>query len=298
MSILTPEFEYVDRAVESVRYLEHGWPTNLCRWHSHEEYELHLIVATKGKAFVGDYIGDFGPGSLFLCGPNLPHNWVTDDIGAPEVVDTRDMLFQFNQVSVDSLKEGFPEFRELDELLERSKGGIEFANFDLAFARKSLTDIRNAYGAMRVLKAMSFLLMIKDHPSQKRLSVANVSYPNFKTSTSSIAEVVDFITEHFAEDISLSKAADMAAMSQTAFARNFQKFTGSKFSEFVTRVRIGQACSMLQATDLRVATICHEVGYNNLANFNRHFLKIKQMTPSNYRDFVRRELLADRDVKR
>jgi AraC-like DNA-binding protein len=145
---------------------------------------------------------------------------------------------------------------------------------------------------------MSFLLMIKDHPNQKRLSVANVSYPNFKTSTSSIAEVVDFITEHFAEDISLSKAADMAAMSQTAFARNFQKFTGSKFSEFVTRVRIGQACSMLQATDLRVATICHEVGYNNLANFNRHFLKIKQMTPSNYRDFVRRELLADRDVKR
>lgn len=298
MSILTPEFEYVDRAVESVRYLEHGWPTNLCRWHSHEEYELHLIVSTKGKAFVGDYIGDFGPGSLFLCGPNLPHNWVTDDIGAPEVVDTRDMLFQFNQVSVDSLKEGFPEFRELDELLERSRGGIEFANFDLAFARKSLTDIRNAHGAMRVLKAMSFLLMIKDHPSQKRLSVANVSYPNFKTSTSSIAEVVDFITEHFAEDISLSKAADMAAMSQTAFARNFQKFTGIKFSEFVTRVRIGQACSMLQATDLRVATICHEVGYNNLANFNRHFLKIKQMTPSNYRDFVRRELLADRDVKR
>lgn len=298
MSILTPEFEYVDRAVESVRYLEHGWPTNLCRWHSHEEYELHLIVATKGKAFVGDYIGDFGPGSLYLCGPNLPHNWVTDDIGAPEVVDTRDMLFQFNQVSVDSLKEGFPEFRELDELLERSKGGIEFANFDLAFARKALTDIRNAHGAMRVLKAMSFLLMIKDHPDQKRLSVANVSYPNFKTSTSSIAEVVDFITEHFAEDISLSKAADMAAMSQTAFARNFQKFTGSKFSEFVTRVRIGQACSMLQATDLRVATICHEVGYNNLANFNRHFLKIKQMTPSNYRDFVRRELLADRDVKR
>ena len=298
MSILTPEFEYVDRAVESVRYLEHGWPTNLCRWHSHEEYELHLIVATKGKAFVGDYIGDFGPGSLFLCGPNLPHNWVTDDIGAPEVVDTRDMLFQFNQVSVDSLKEGFPEFRELDELLERSKGGIEFANFDLAFARKALTDIRNAHGAMRVLKAMSFMLMIKDHPDQKRLSVANISYPNFKTSTSSIAEVVDFITEHFAEDISLSKAADMAAMSQTAFARNFQKFTGSKFSEFVTRVRIGQACSMLQATDLRVATICHEVGYNNLANFNRHFLKIKQMTPSNYRDFVRRELLADRDVKR
>ena len=90
----------------------------------------------------------------------------------------------------------------------------------------------------------------------------------------------------------------MAAMSQTTFARNFQKFTGSKFTEFVTRVRIGQACSMLQATDLKVATICHEVGYNNLANFNRHFLNVKEMTPSNYRDFMRRELLAGMAAKR
>ncbi len=44
MSIV-PEFEYVDRATQSIRYLEHGWPTNLCRWHSHKEYELHLITA-------------------------------------------------------------------------------------------------------------------------------------------------------------------------------------------------------------------------------------------------------------
>ena len=73
MSILSPEFEFVDRAEESIRYLQHGWPTHLCRWHSHEELEIHLIVETHGKAFVGDYIGEFGPGSLFLVGPN---RWV------------------------------------------------------------------------------------------------------------------------------------------------------------------------------------------------------------------------------
>ena len=69
MSIITPEIEYVDRSIESIRYLEHGWPSDLCRWHSHREFELHLIVATRGKAFVGDYIGEFRPGSLFLTGP-------------------------------------------------------------------------------------------------------------------------------------------------------------------------------------------------------------------------------------
>ena len=82
MSVLTPEFEFVDGTDDSIRYLEHGWPTDLCRWHSHEELELHLITETRGKTFVGDYIGEFVPGSLFLVGPHLPHNWITDEFVA------------------------------------------------------------------------------------------------------------------------------------------------------------------------------------------------------------------------
>ena len=66
MSIIHPEIEVVDRNAQSIRYLEHGWPNDLCRWHAHEEYELHLITTTRGKAFVGDFIGDFTPGMLYL----------------------------------------------------------------------------------------------------------------------------------------------------------------------------------------------------------------------------------------
>lgn len=51
-SVLLPEIEYVDRATETIRYLEHGWPTDLCRWHSHPEYELHLVLCTYGTAFI------------------------------------------------------------------------------------------------------------------------------------------------------------------------------------------------------------------------------------------------------
>ena len=75
MSMIKPELEYVDRTFDAIRYLEHGRPSNFCRWHSHEEFELHLIVATRGQAFIGNYIGEFSPGSLFLTGPYLPHNF-------------------------------------------------------------------------------------------------------------------------------------------------------------------------------------------------------------------------------
>ena len=131
MSIIQPEFEYVDRAQESIRYLEHGWPTDLCRWHSHKEYELHLITATRGKAFVGDYIGEFGPGSLFLTGPDLPHNWITDEHGHPNPVEVRDMLVQFSQDSLDDLTRAFVEFKEMAPMWELAKSGIEFTGLDV-----------------------------------------------------------------------------------------------------------------------------------------------------------------------
>lgn len=290
MSTLTPEFEFVDRMSESIRYLEHGWPTNLCRWHSHEEYELHLIVATQGKAFVGNYIGPFGPGALFLTGPNLPHNWITDQISTAETVPLRDMLVQFNQENIDRLKTAFPEFRELDDLLHRSFGGIEFLNFDVSVARMHFEAIRDAQGAERILRFLNFLMVVNAHPQKKKLSVEILSFPNLKDHKSGIADVVDHITSNYDEDLSLEQAAAIAHLSPTAFSRNFQRLTGSRFTEFVTKVRVGQACSMLQATDQKIATICHEVGFRNLANFNRHFLKVKGMTPSAYRDLTRAEL--------
>ena len=138
MSILQPEFEYVDRATDTIRYLEHGWPSELCRWHSHPEYELHLIVDSRGKAFVGDYIGAFGPGSLFLTGPNLPHNWVTDDLPGATPVAVRDMLVQFSRESLEKLAQAFPEFRELTPMFDLAQSGIEFTGFNPAFSKTSV----------------------------------------------------------------------------------------------------------------------------------------------------------------
>src|SRR5438445_11347027 len=85
-----------------IRYLEHGFPNSLVRWHYHEEYELHLILETSGKVFVGDYIGQFSPGHLVLTGPRVPHNWVSMD-PPPEGVKLRDMVIQFGHAPLELL---------------------------------------------------------------------------------------------------------------------------------------------------------------------------------------------------
>ena len=47
---------------------------------------------------------------------------------------------------------------------------------------------------------------------------------------------------------------------------------------------------MLYATDDQITSISQMAGFKNLANFNRHFLKVKGMTPSEYRETARKDL--------
>lgn len=290
MSIIAPEIEMVDRSTRSIRYLEHGWPTHLDRWHSHEEYELHLITATRGKAFVGDYIGDFKAGDLFLTGPNLPHNWRSDKVWT-EPVETRDMLVQFHHESVEKLAEAFPEFSRVLEMLQLAQSGIHFEGFNPTFARGHMETIRDNKGAERILAFVRFLVRLNEHAEKKTLSVTKLIQPEGGSKHARIAQVVDYVNNNFQDGISVAQAAKMAGMTENTFSRNFQAGTGHGFVDFLNRIRIGQACGMLYASDDQIISIAQNAGFKNLANFNRHFLKVKGMTPSEYRETARKDLV-------
>jgi AraC-like DNA-binding protein len=72
-------------------------------------------------------------------------------------------------------------------------------------------------------------------------------------------------------------------MSESRFSRFFRRATGNTFVDFVNRVRVHRACQLLMETDRAITHICYEAGFNNVANFNRRFLEIKGMTPSEFR---------------
>ena len=98
-----------------------------------------------------------------------------------------------------------------------------------------------------------------------------------------INAIVSRITDHLAEPLSAADLAQELDMTESRFSRFFRRATGNNFTDFVNRVRINRACQLLMETDRYVTHICYEVGFNNVANFNRRFLEIKGMTPSEFR---------------
>jgi AraC-like DNA-binding protein len=95
--------------------------------------------------------------------------------------------------------------------------------------------------------------------------------------------VVNRITENMALPLTAAQMADDMGMSETRFSRFFKRSTGHSFTDFVNQVRIHRACQLLMSSDHYVTNICYDVGFNNVANFNRRFLELKGTTPTEFR---------------
>ena len=95
--------------------------------------------------------------------------------------------------------------------------------------------------------------------------------------------VLSYISEHINEPLAMADVCARFRMPESRFSRFFRRATGNTFTDFVNRMRITKACQLLMETDRYVTTICYEVGFNNVANFNRRFLELKGMTPTDFR---------------
>lgn len=264
-----------------VRCLSHGFPTPLARWHYHDEYELHLITSTSGKAFVGDWIGQFHPGHLVLAGPRLPHNWVSMDV--PEGgVELRDLVIQFPHEPLANAAAVIPELAEVLPLLERARHGIEFFGQGER-AQQHWGRVKASRGARRFAAFCDFLADLAACTDYRLLSSVQLQSEDDDASLDQIDAVVSRITEDLAQPFSAADIAAELGMSESRFSRFFRRATGNTFTDFVNRVRINRACQLLMESDKLITHICYEVGFNNVANFNRRFLEIKGMTPSEFR---------------
>jgi AraC-like DNA-binding protein len=264
-----------------IRCLAHGFPTPLARWHYHDEYELHLIVATSGKAFVGDWIGQFQPGHLVLTGPRLPHNWLSMDLDGGGVAE-RDLVIQFPHEPIARAAEHIPELADVLPLLERARHGIEFFGLgERAHAHWVRT--RHHRGMQRFAAFCDYLCDLAASTDYRLLSTAAMEGTDDDRSLDQINAVVGRITEQLGQPLSAAAMAAELGMTESRFSRFFRRATGNTFTDFVNRVRINRACQLLMESDQQITDICFVVGFNNVSNFNRRFLDIKGMTPRDFR---------------
>lgn len=268
-------------ASASLRYLEHGSMSRQVRWHQPACYELHLIVATHGLAYIGDSVSRFAPWSLALLGPHLPHRWVSDP-QLPGVV-LRERVLQFSEAFLRHCESVQTHPRTLQTLREQAARGVGFPARLGRALNPRLARLGASPARRRLPIVLDLLTALCNEPERRIFSRRLPPTPAPDIAGRQIGQIMSYIHTHYAEDLALGPLAAGLKISDSAFCRRFQRYSGCTFSDYLNQTRIHQACQRLAGGEDPVARIGAEAGYGSLSSFNRRFKAVTGVTPREYR---------------
>ena len=262
------------------RRLDNGIPF---QWHYHPEFELTLTLNSRGQRYIGDTIANYDDGDLVLLGPNLPHTW-----NSVEKIDGAEphhaIVMWFTEGWSESLTRTLTEMSGLAALLARAGRGVAFSRNVAARARPIIEAIPAQSPAERLLRLMEVLTVVSADTAATPIAGPGADRRPVETPDRvRIERVLDHIHAHYRERIPAGALADVAALSASGFHRLFRRHTKLTVGDYVAQLRIGQACALLVNTVRPIAVIADDVGYPNLANFNRQFRALKGVTPRDFR---------------
>lgn len=254
-------------------------------WHFHAEYQLFVVLRGTGTRFVGDNISPFEVGDTVLTGPNLPHLWRSDQayFDQPRAEATRGVVVYFRENLLGDSFWQSHESQPLRRLLELSRRGIEVTSPLRERMADRLQHMLTMGGLPQVLALLDVLHQLAE--SEQWQPIASLGYvPVLRPAdTERLNRVQAYMFQHYKSKLSLSEAANIAHMSPSAFSRYFQQRTHKKFSQFVSELRIGHACKLLQQSSGSIAEVAFASGFSTLSNFNKQFRAITGKTPREYR---------------
>jgi len=259
-----------------------------CDYHYHPEYELKYVIKSEGKRFVGDSVENFNAGDLVLLGPNLPHYWKNDpQYYESDRPDSSAFIILFSD---DFLGKDFfdtPELQKVNELLNRSRGGICFPQADKGNIPGNMNKLLTADGPQRILLILEILIELSEAKAYNILAkdfshdffIQNVKSGSFGR----LQRVHEYVIENFHNQILIETVAGIANMSPHAFCKYFKKNTKKTFTRFLNEIRVCHAKKLLIEDKDTISQICFESGFNNLSYFNRQFKLIAGLTPREYK---------------
>ncbi|WP_230202502.1 response regulator transcription factor [Paenibacillus ihumii] len=98
-----------------------------------------------------------------------------------------------------------------------------------------------------------------------------------------VRNIKRYIDQNFHKEITLQHIADRFFISRENISRKFKQITNENLTDYLTRLRIDKAKTLLADSGMRLTQIADLVGYQDEKYFSRVFKKITGQTPREFR---------------
>jgi len=266
-------------------------------WHFHSEYELIYISKGRGKRHVGNHISNYENGELIFIGPRIPHFGFIQK----EKFEPTKLVIQIKENFLGDQFLKNPELKSIRRLFERSESGISFNGKIKHDIGKQMLYLERQQGFDKLMNLLSILQQLSETEDYNLLNAESLVFEVMSQDVARMEIILKFINHHYKNVISLEDMAKEVNMTVPSFCRFFKKLTHQTFTQFVNKFRILKACKHLQSRDRLITEVAMSVGFKNLSHFNKQFLLVTGMRPSDFKKDAKANLKlafsSNRDVR-
>ena len=227
--------------------------------HFHKNYELIHLLLGEMQAVVDGKAVTLKEGDSILVFPGQAHSFdVPRGSQAAVTVFSKEYISQF-----DSTVNGLCGESLCFTMSEETR----------MLYRKHIVDDEGSI----LMKKACFYAICDEFLSQIKLS------PRKERSDDSAIEVLSWVSKHYAENITLADAADRFGYEYHYLSRLLNKTYHVGFSQLVNGYRVEKAIELLTKTELTMAEIVSQSGFQSIRNFNLAFQTIVGKKPKDFR---------------
>ncbi len=182
-------------------------------------------------------------------------------------------------LSVDIQPEWMERLRQYDVNLDYS---ADFYNPNLSALILKLNNEFDAEDTASALAVEALLLEISVEASRRKTETATGGKtPRW------LLTAKDFIHSEFVLNPTLDEIAVAASVHPVHLSRIFRRHFRCTIAEYIRRLRVESACSALAQSDKSLVEIAFACGFSDQSHFSKNFKRIMNVTPAEYRNFMR-----------
>lgn len=106
------------------------------------------------------------------------------------------------------------------------------------------------------------------------------------TRVASVAGVLQYVSTHYAQQLTLAELSSIAHTSPTHLCRVFRAAVGLSPFQYLQRYRIWRAKDLLDVADCTIAEVARQTGFPDSSYFTRIFHRFEGMSPTQYRRVI------------
>lgn len=255
--------------------------------HIHNAMEIIMPIDNWYDAYSPNGYYHVQPGEILIIPPNELHRLVAPETGS-RFIFLIDVSFMFGLQGFTGIS---PLIKDYLHITPEAYGPIYNELYQL------LVQIRTEYFSSSHYYELTihshllnfFVLLGQDHLNKVDM-YSGLNSLMQKEYMQRFNNVLNYINEHFAEDLTLEEVADCSGFSKFHFTRLFKKYTDTTFYEYLVYRRIQEAERLLADADMTITDVALYSGFSSISTFNRTFKQKKNCTPREYRTMCRNNL--------